>query len=47
MHRIFLSSALAFCMVCVASAQDIAGNWEGTLKAGSGISQDPTHRQRK
>jgi hypothetical protein len=34
MHRIFLSSALAFCMACTALAQDIAGDWLGTLKAG-------------
>lgn len=34
MHRIFLSSALIFCMACAALAQDIAGDWLGTLKAG-------------
>jgi uncharacterized protein len=35
MHRIFLSSALVLCMTCAAFAQDIAGDWLGTLKVGS------------
>jgi uncharacterized protein len=34
MHRIFLSSALIYFVACAAFAQDISGNWLGTLKAG-------------
>jgi hypothetical protein len=31
----FLSVALAATTTCIAYAQDIAGDWQGTLKAGS------------
>jgi uncharacterized protein len=34
MYRIFLSTALVLCMACTVFAQDIAGDWLGTLKAG-------------
>jgi uncharacterized protein len=35
MHRIFLSSALAFLVACTVFAQDITGDWIGTFKIGS------------
>jgi hypothetical protein len=34
MHKIFLSSAPVICMACGAFAQDVVGDWLGTLKAG-------------
>ena len=35
MKKALLLSALVFSTVCIASAQNIVGDWQGTLRAGS------------